>query len=203
MLLKGLPISCEIWYSLFILQRVVIHLLFFLMLIDSEADKSKFEIIYTEYRALMFWVADRVLDDTRDAEDVVQQSFIKLIGILDKITEPKCPQTRALVVTITERTAIDLRRAKRRHGVVSLDDETVLVPARSALDSLPERSAVAEAIALLPTRSRELLLLKYDGGWSNREIAEMLNMSEENVKKSLQRAKAKLAEALEKTGALK
>ena len=93
-------------------------MLFFLMLIDSEADKSKFEIIYTEYRALMFWVADRVLDDTRDAEDVVQQSFIKLIGILDKITEPKCPQTRALVVTITERTAIDLRRAKRRHGVI-------------------------------------------------------------------------------------
>ena len=47
-------------------------------MIESDADRSKLEIIYREYRDLMLFVANGILGDPNDSEDVVHQSFIKL-----------------------------------------------------------------------------------------------------------------------------
>lgn len=73
----------------------------YLAMIDSDADKSKFEILYSEYKNLMYYTANRILRNSRDAEDVVHQAFLKVIEILDTISSPRCHKTRALLVTIT------------------------------------------------------------------------------------------------------
>lgn len=86
-------------------------MLFYLSLIDTNEEKSKFERIYEAYRNLMYYAASRILGDTRDSEDVVHQAFLKIIEILDKIPAAVCPQTHSLVVTIVERKAIDLYRS--------------------------------------------------------------------------------------------
>ena len=44
--------------------------------------------IYREYRNLMLYVANGILGDQTDSEDVVHQSFLKLIKVLHKIEEP-------------------------------------------------------------------------------------------------------------------
>ena len=86
----------------------------YLAMIDSDADKSKFEILYSEYKNLMYYTANRILRNSSDAEDVVHQAFLKVIEILDTISSPRCHKTRALLVTITEHKAIDLYRDCRR-----------------------------------------------------------------------------------------
>lgn len=172
-------------------------MLIYLALIESDTDKAKFEIIYHEYRDLMFYVADKILNNQQDSEDIVHQAFIKVIEVLEKIDEPKCPKTRGLVVTIVERKAIDLYRKKKRSVVVELDEEYYNVPAPSDFESVNGMSDLAKAMALLPTKYRELLLLKYDSGFSEREIAQLLSMTEANVKKTIQRAKVKLGTILE------
>ena len=53
-----------------------------------------------------------------------------------------------------------------------------------------------DLIDRLPEGYRSVLMLKYDNGFSTGEIASMLNLSEENVKKRLQRAKKKLEQEL-------
>ncbi len=55
-------------------------------------------------------------------------------------------------------------------------------------------------MARLPDGYRSVLLLKYDNGYSTAEIASMLGLTEENVKKRLQRARKKLQEILEREG---
>ena len=176
-------------------------MLIYLYMIESEDDRSKFEIIYREYRDLMLYIANRILGDTKDSEDVVHQSFIKLIDVLGKVEEPRCHKTRALVVTVVERTAIDLYRRRRRENTVSLDEEYINVPDTAQVDAVADRADLAVAMASLPTRYREVLLLRYDSGFSNREIAGLLSMSEENVRKTIQRAKDKLGRTLEEGGA--
>lgn len=99
----------------------------YLAMLDSDADKSKFEILYTEYKNLMYYTANRILQNRCDAEDVVHQAFLKIIEILDTISTPRCHKTKALIVTITERKAIDLYREKqRRNPLPFLDDISVL-----------------------------------------------------------------------------
>lgn len=172
-------------------------MLIYLTTIENKADKSKFEKIYLAYRNLMFYVANDILGDARDAEDVVHQAFVKLIDILPQIEEPTCPKTRALVVTITKRVAIDLYRLRQRHPSVSLDTEITLPLRIDEIQHLPQAMAVAEAITQLPSRYREVLLLKYDSGYTEEEISQQLSISPSNVHKTVQRAKAKLQLLLE------
>ena len=171
-------------------------MLIYLAMLETDAEKAKFEIIYNEYKNLMYYVANKILNNKSDSEDVVHQAFLKVIENIHKINEPKCPQTRSLVVIITERKAIDLYRQHKAHAGISIDEDTVQVAVRSDIDSYSERSLVAAAIAKLPERYRQLLLLKYDSGFSEHEIGELLSMTDANVKKTIQRAKTKLAAIL-------
>lgn len=169
-------------------------------MIESDEDRSKLEIIYQEYKNLMLHVANGILGDQTDSEDVVHQSFLKLIKVLHKIEEPKCHKTRALVVTIVERTAIDLYRRRQKNNVIPFDEESVPIPAASAIEGIQTRLDFSAAMAALPARYRQVLLLRYDDGFTCREIAGLLSMTEQNVRKTIQRAKERLAELLEEGG---
>lgn len=177
------------------------HLLIYLAIIDSAENQSKFETIYYAYRDLMYYTANKILGDEKDSEDVVHDSFLKIIHILNKISIPTCPQTRALVVTITERTAIDLYRHRQRHTSVPFDEVYLGVPARSGIEAIESTDTLAKAIATLPGHYREILLLKYAQGYSVKEIADILSLSQANVKKLIQRAKKKLETLLTEEGA--
>lgn len=171
-------------------------LIIYLSLIESDADKTKFETIYHTYRDLMFYIAQRILNNEHDAEDVVHQSFLKIIDVLEKISDPVCHKTRSLVVIIVERTAIDLYRRHKRRTAVPFDEGYATLSIPTQAEAMAHGDSFARAMAALPVRQREVLLLKYDWGYSNKEIAALLSMEEANVRKTIQRAKENLAAAL-------
>ena len=177
-------------------------MLIYLAMIESDEDKSKFEIIYTAYKKLMLYQANKILGDINDTEDVVHESFLKIIKIIDKIEEPKCPKTRNLVVTRAERTAIDLYRRRQRRQRIALEEEYMTVPQPRDIDEVHDKMALSAVVAMLPDRYREVLLLRYDCGFSEAEVAAILSMSQENVHKTVQRAKKKLGEIMERQGSI-
>lgn len=156
----------------------------YLAMIDSDADKSKFEILYNEYKNLMYYTANRILRNSSDAEDVVHQAFLKVIEILDTISSPRCHK------------ALDLYREKQRRNALPLAEEYIGAAPAAEIERLAERDTLAAAIAALPPRYRSVLLLRYDCGYSNAEIADILDTTEPNVRKIIQRAKEKLSAAL-------
>lgn len=128
----------------------------YLAMIDSDANKSKFEILYSEYKNLMYYTANRILRNSSDAEDVVHQAFLKVIEILDTISSPRCHKTRALLVTITEHKAIDLYREKQRRNVLPLAEEYIGAAPAAEIERLAARDTLAAAIASLPPRYRSV-----------------------------------------------
>lgn len=58
-------------------------LAFYMMLIDDEQNKSKFEKLYYEYRDRMMYVALSVLHNNEDAEDAVHNAFIGIAKNMD------------------------------------------------------------------------------------------------------------------------
>ena len=167
-------------------------LFIYLAMIDSPDEKQKFEIIYQTYRQLMYYVANHILGNTQDAEDVVHDAFIKIIENIEKFSDPKCPQTRAFIVTITENKAIDLYRKRKSHDIIPLEEAYIGVPEPSKIEQIEESDALTKAILSLPGRYREVLLLKYAQGYSMDEVAAILSTTGENVKKLIQRARKKL-----------
>ena len=171
-------------------------MLVFTQMLETADERLKIEEIFHTYGNLMFHVANKILNNDHDAEDTVQQALFAVYQNLEKFSEIKCPQSRSFIVTIVERKAIDLYRAKQRNAVVPFEEEFINVPAPSVVDATAERTDLAKAMALLPTRYRELLFLKFDNGYSEREIAVMCSMTEANVKKTIQRARKKLESIL-------
>ena len=171
-------------------------MLVYLAMIDSPDDRHKFEVIYNTYKQLMYYIANNILGDIKDSEDVVHEAFLKIIDIFEKIDNPTSPQTRSLIVTITENKAIDLYRKRKAHSVIPLEEEYIGVPERSKIDEIEEHDRLSKAILSLPGRYREVLLLKYAQGYSMDEIAVILSMTKENVKKTIQRARKELEKVL-------
>ncbi len=169
----------------------------YLQMIDTPEEKHKFEVIYEAYRGLMFYIANRILHNELDAEDAVHTAFVAIAENLQKIDEPLCPKTKGYIVTIVESKAIDLYRRKQRHPQLSLDEEYT-GPA-VAYDG---PYAITKCLSRLPAQYKHILLLKYHYGYDNHEIAKMLNISEANAIKRIQRAKQKLEILCKEEGVL-
>lgn len=164
-------------------------MIIYLQMIDAPEDKHKFEVLYTEYRGLMFYIANEILNNKQDAEDAVHTAFVSIAENIQKIDEPLCPKTKGYIVTIVESKAIDMYRRKQRHPQELFDEETAGLAV-----TYDGSHAIARCFALLPAQAKHILLLKYRYGYDNREISKMLNISEANTIKRIQRAKQKLEE---------
>lgn len=172
-------------------------MLVYMLMIDSPEDQSKFERLYLEYRGLMYHVAYKILHNEYDAEDAVHQAFLKIAENIEIIDGTICPRTQGYVVTIVENKAIDLYRYKHRHNTFSLDIENVGVPI-----DYDGPNVITKCMSQLPARYREVLLLKHFHGYSSKEVANMLGLSEANVIKLDQRAKKQLRILCQKEGLL-
>lgn len=172
-------------------------MLIYLQMIETAEDKTKFEILYTEYREWMGAIAFSILNNKQDAEDAVHNAFVKVAENIKRVGDPYSPKTKAYIVTIVETKAIDIYRKKQRHPEFPLSEEDVGIHF-----DYSNCGDLARCIAQLPPRHRAVLSLKYRHGYNNREIAKILKISEHNAIKIDQRAKARLKELCSKEGIL-
>ena len=86
----------------------------YLQMIEDDEDRTKFERIYYSYEKLMFYTAGKMLTVQEDKEDAVYQAFVKIIEIIKKIKLVDSPETKALIVKITEQRAIDILRKNKK-----------------------------------------------------------------------------------------
>ena len=164
-------------------------MIIYLQMIDPPEEKHKFEVLYTKYRGLMFYIANGILNNEQDAEDAVHSAFVSIAENIQKIEDPLCPKTKGYIVTIVENKAIDMYRRKQRFPQAILEEETAGLAV-----TYDGSDAIARCFSLLPAQAKHILLLKYRYGYDNREISKMLNISEANAIKRIQRAKQKLEE---------
>ena len=174
-------------------------MLIYLSMIELEEDKNKFEQLYTTYKQTMFYVANRILKDEYLSEDVVHQAFLRIIDNLSKIDKIDCHKTKGFIVIIVENIAIDFYRKRKRENNISFDKIEIYIEDIKAKDNFI-LSDIEEAILKLPINYSTVLRLKYSQGYSNKEVAQILNISEENVRQRISRARKRLTENLNEGG---
>ena len=155
------------------------------------------ELFLAHHRRLV-GLASLLVDDRQTAEDVVQDAFAGLHRHWHRLRDPEAAAgylNRAVV-----NGSRDVLRRRRRAGTAVLQ----LVPRSEELSSA-EHDAVRHqdadqlwaAVTSLPTRQRQVLVLRYYLDQSESEIAETLNVSRWSVKKHASRGVAALARAWE------
>lgn len=173
----------------------------------AAADVDALAVLYDRYGSLAYSVALRILGDPAMAEDVVQESFLKLWKSAQAF-DPARGSLRSWLVASVRNRAIDQLRGRGRNerqeveldtaaGVPGADVRTD--PWREVSMSL-ERDAVTEALQRLPADQKQAIELAYYGGYSQREIAEMSKVPLSTVKGRMRLALEKLHSYLEGKG---
>lgn len=168
---------------------------------SSESQKEKFEYIYQSYKRLLLHKSYGILKDWGLAEDAVSEAFIRIYKNLDKIPDPASKSCIAFIVTITRNISLTMLAREQKQNYLPLADE---LPGSGNLEHyiLGEITA-AEIIRVVDTLKSDLkdvFLLSYAHQLSHREIARLLQISENNVTVRLYRAKKALAKLLIQEG---
>lgn len=168
-------------------------------------DPACLGAFFEEWGDRLYGLALRLLRDPAAAEDVVQESFLKLMSNAERI------EGRARLATwlyrVVYNACIDRLREQKRLVPVPDDADEAAVPMPSVLVDFrlsPEemlrdaqtREALEEAIASLSPTLRAAFLLRDVEGLTTAEAAEALSVSEANLKVRLHRARLALRERL-------
>lgn len=164
---------------------------------DNNQNALKFNEIYQRYQTTLYSVAISIVKNPYDAEDVVQDSALKIIQILHRIEPDDIPLAKCknLMITIAKNTAIDYLRRKN-HEVVDSELLTEKTNDKSAEDIYFETADyknLVQCIAQLDDNYLDVLRLKGLFHLSSKEAARLLNTTEININMRYMRAKKQLA----------
>jgi RNA polymerase sigma-70 factor (ECF subfamily) len=165
---------------------------------ESEIDLAA---LVETHSALLFRVAHGLLHSHAEAEDVVQDTFLRVLQRPASL--PNVHDHRVWLVRIAWNLALDrLRRRKSRPTGSEFVDFLIApgTPADRALDDSRQIHAVLREIERLPTLERQVLLLSSLEELETGEIASITSRSEAAVRGLLFRARTRLRERLEKAG---
>lgn len=157
--------------------------------------------LYNQYCDGMFTVAMRFVKDTMEAEDIVQEAFIKAFS---RIHQYKAEVTfGAWLKRIVINKSIDLLKSKKQQ-MLELDEVHLKVIDNDyqdewLVDDAITLNEVKEAIRKLPDKYEYVVMLFLIEGYDHQEIAEILNITEVASRTQLSRGKVKLRELLKVT----
>jgi RNA polymerase sigma-70 factor (sigma-E family) len=133
--------------------------------------------------------------DAGDAEDLVQECLFKVARRWPRVR--KMEQPRAYAGRILVNLAVDdARRRARRRDELDGTEVALEEPARDLLAGLETRAELLDALALLTSRQRAVLVLRYFNDLTETQTAEALGCSPGTVKSNASRGLARLREAL-------
>ena len=174
-----------------------------LALSSMESARSEIDLaaVVETYSSLLFRVAHSVLRSRVDAEDVVQDVFVRVLEHRRSLTEVR--EMRVWLVRIAWNLALDRRRRVRpeqfdegfAEGLVAKNQ-----PADEALNQAREMRSVLHEMERLPRAERDVLLLSAIEELGTADMAEVLGRSESAVRALLFRARTRLRKRLERGG---
>lgn len=159
-------------------------------------DAGAFRVLIERHMPLLLGVARRILQDEAEAEDVVQEAFVKLwqSGAGLEIGDAGVRPWLRRVVT---NHCIDRIRAGRRTDVTDeIPEQPVAATQFTNLAESDLSARIARAMQDLPERQRQALALFHFEGLSQSEVAAALAISDEAVESLLSRARRTLRSTL-------
>ena len=165
-------------------------------------NTNSFATLVDRYKDMVYTLAVKMLNNKEEAEEIAQDTFIKIYNALNKFKGESKFST--WVYKITYNTCLDaLKKKKKINNVSYIEDfsEHQTKALEEILDSIDEKErnqTIQDCLEELPSDEAFLLTLYYFDDQSVEEIAKVINISTDNVKVKLFRTRKKLATILKR-----
>lgn len=144
-----------------------------------------------KYAQMLFRICFCILGNKQDAEDALQDTFVKyLTKAPDFDTQD---YEKAWLIKVATNISKNIQMLKIRRSAVNIDD-------MHSVGVQEEDSQVFEAIMNLPVKYKIVMVLHYIEGYSSKEIAEIIYVSDDAVRKRLQKGRDLLKKEMERLG---
>ena len=175
----------------------MILLTFLLAALESDEDRALFTEIYEQNHDRMEQTALRILKDPHDAEDAVQNAFLQVIRNFDALLEIPCKKRIFWCISIVKNEALAILRKKKK--TILIIEELEENPAAGVEEAMSYKEVV-RLFAQLPETYRSVLEMKMILGYSGKEIAKRMGLTENTVNVRITRGRAMLREIAGKEG---
>lgn len=171
-----------------------------LMRLVKKGDEKAFELLLSRHQHTVYNLAMRFLNDQAEAEDITQETFVRVYGAAGTYS-PDAKFTTWLY-TIVKNLCFNILRRRKIVDIVSMEEESVPdVPARQegpieSIDRGRLRERVIRTLHALPENMRLAVILNKYHGLQYEEISRVLGCSVNAVKLRMHRAKAILSREL-------
>jgi len=165
-------------------------------------DLDAFEILYHRHKDRLYTVAVGILGNHNDAQDIVQEAYLRSFSRLEKLR--KETSILAYLLRVVSNAAIDILRSRRTSATVPFEGANQGVDAIPDVQRSPETaveeanrdSILREALLALPQDQRVVVVLHHIEGLPVQEIAKQLKIPVGTVKSRLGRAREALRKKL-------
>jgi RNA polymerase sigma-70 factor (ECF subfamily) len=174
-----------------------------LAVIEDEQERQRISDIYEKYRHKCLCVALKYVKKQNIAEDIVGDTFVKIIEHKEKIFSLDCNLLPTYIVTIVKNKSKNFLKSQQKISDTSFEEleEATEDSALSIEEQVLDKMAFERLVSLVDTLDedyRTVLIMKYIWDFSVKEIAETLDITQGNVKVRIHRAKAQLKKLLKK-----
>ena len=163
---------------------------------DQPSDREFMDQMYMEFERLMFFTARQYASKTEIAEDIVQESLVRLYGKVQTMKQMKQVVLAAYIRATVRNTAINALRKMNREKDYAADAETdafTRADQARALDTMMDLSGYRVLLSKiwpqLPEEDRLLLEGKYILGYSDQELAAEIGCQANSIRVKLTRAR--------------
>lgn len=167
-----------------------------------QGETNSFAVLVDRYKDMIFTLALKMIKNREEAEEVAQDTFIKIYSSLSKFKGDSKFST--WIYKIAYNTCLDrLKKNKKEDLNISIDEFSAhliktMDNALSALEDKERKQTIQNCLNLLPSEENFLLTLFYFEDQSLEEIGKVMNINANNVKVKLFRSRQKLAVILKK-----
>ena len=153
------------------------------------------KLLFDEYSSMMFGVCLRYSSSKADAEDILQEALVKVFNKLNKYSG--LGSFEGWIRRITVNTALDfIRKNKKRQLNASLEEVGYGIKKEQFVVEELTAKELMKIIQKIPTGYRTIFNMYAIEGYSHKEIAQELSISESTSKSQLSRARATIKELL-------
>ena len=168
-----------------------------LVALYGNGDRQAAELLSVRHTGRVLGYASRLLGDLAEAEDVAQEAMLRLWKIAPDWRPGEAKVTTWLYRVATNLCTDRLRRRGRQVGLDAAGDPADDTPgAEAGLIAEDRARALGEALAMLPERQRQAVVLRHIEGLSNPEIATVMDIGVEAVESLTARGKRTLRDRL-------
>ena len=169
----------------------------------AAGEAHGFGLLVDRYQRRLWWMCLRMLGDPDEADEVVQESFVRAWERLSEFDPAQ--RFYPWVFTIARNRCLNAIRRRRTWGFVSLsgDDPPALAAREATTAGVEDRElggALEECLDTLPDDQREVFDLRHGEGFTYAEIAAALEITHGTVMSRLHRARRKMRACLEGKG---